>query len=132
MKLDTRIWAVISFVLVGAILAGGWFLGAAPFLEAKATAEEQRTAIEAQNAQHEATLIALQEASERLPELQARAIELEKAIPSDLESSPLINAINNLAASSGVTIKSITIEEALAYQAPVDHRPQASFDCTMW
>jgi Tfp pilus assembly protein PilO len=120
MKLDSRMWAIISVLLVGAIVAGGWFLAASPLLTAKGDADVQLAATQQTNRQHVETLKALQAASEDLPELLARAKELESAIPSGLESSPLITAINNLAVATGVTVTAIRIDDGVSYQAPVE------------
>lgn len=118
MRLDNRVWAVISVLLVGAIVAGGWFLGASPLLAAKGESDAQLATAQRVNQQHAATLVALRKASENLPELQKRARELESAIPSGLESSPLITATNDLAAATGVTITAIRINDGVSYQEP--------------
>lgn len=118
MRLDNRMWAIISVMVAAAILAGGWFIGAAPLLAAKGAAEAQLAAAQQTNQQHVATLQALKAASEDLPALMKRAKELEAAIPSNLESSPLITAINALAEETGVTITAIRIEDGVSYQVP--------------
>lgn len=120
MKLDTRMWAIISVLLVGAIVAGGWFLGASPLLVAKADADGKLAETRALNAQHAATLAALADASKTLPELQDQAVDLESAIPTDLASSALITALNDLAAATGVTITAIAIQDGVSYQPPAD------------
>jgi Tfp pilus assembly protein PilO len=118
MKLGNQMWAIISILLVGAIVAGGWFLAASPLLTAKAEADAQFVATEQVNQQHAATLVSLRAASKDLPELLKRARELESAIPSGLESSPLITAINDLAAATGVSITAIRIDDGVSYQEP--------------
>ena len=39
MKLGTQLWALITVVVVIALVAGGYFLGVAPLLEQRALAE---------------------------------------------------------------------------------------------
>lgn len=118
MKVGTRIWALVTVVVVAALLAGGWFLGAAPLLDSQARLETERKATLASNQQIEANIAKLAKEEENLPKLQARAKELEQAIPRDVESAAFITSLNNLAASSAVTITSISMGEGIPYSTP--------------
>lgn len=118
MKLGTRVWGLVTVVVIAALLAGGWFLGASPLLDGQAREEAQRKAALATNQGIEATIARLAKEKDNLPQLQARAQELEEAIPQDVESAAFITSLNNLAAASTVTIVSISLGDAMPYSAP--------------
>lgn len=119
MKLGTKIWGVITFVVAVGLVAGGWFLGVSPLLGVKATADQKRTAIATQNALLASQITALEAKEAELPELQARADSLERAVPSGVDGAAFIRDLNDLAIASGVTIASITITDGSAYEQPV-------------
>jgi len=52
----TRIWTFATVIAIILIVALGWFLGASPLLTQAASANAERLAVEAQNAQARATL----------------------------------------------------------------------------
>jgi len=117
-KLGTRVWSLVTVVVVAGLLAGGWFLGAAPLLEGQARQEQFRKAAVATNEGIEAAIAKLVVEKDNLPELQTRASELEEAIPRDVESAAFITSLNNLAAASAVTITAISISDGMPYSAP--------------
>jgi Tfp pilus assembly protein PilO len=118
MKLGTQIWGVITVVVVGGLVAGGWFLGAAPLLDAKAKADQSRTQIATQNALISAQITALEAKRAEMPDLEIRAAELEGAIPSEVGGGDFIRGLNDLATANGATIKSIAISNGSTYQPP--------------
>jgi Tfp pilus assembly protein PilO len=117
-KLGTQIWSVITAVVVIALVAGGWFLGASPLLDAKGKSDTSRAEIAVQNDVLAAQIDALQEKKADLPQLEARAAELEDAIPGEVGGAVFIRSLNDLATASGVTLTSITISDGTAYEAP--------------
>jgi len=118
MKLDTRVWALITVVMVAALLAGGWFLGISPQLDAVKAADTQKEQVESQNRGIQERLLNLQQQSGNLEELQAEAVGLEKVIPSGTQASQFITALNALAAQAGVQITSISLGDGQPYQEP--------------
>ncbi|MBN9605875.1 MAG: type 4a pilus biogenesis protein PilO [Actinomycetales bacterium] len=119
MKLDNRIWVLVTVIVSAALVAGGFFLGVQPQLTALAEAQSQQAEVDAQNAAITAEIAALQTASANLDELRARANELQLAVPDEMNSPEFISSLNALAASTGVTVTSISISPAQAYAPPV-------------
>lgn len=119
MKLDNRIWAILTTLVVVALFAGGWFLGASPLLDQVNASEAERAEVIAHNQQLEADLATLAKAKEGLPEMIEAADLLAKSIPGDTDSSNFIRALNELAAAAGVTITAIEMQDGQPYQPPV-------------
>lgn len=118
MKLGTQVWGVLTVVVVIGAVAAGWFLGVSPQLAAQAQAESQRQASLAQNQGIETNIAKLVKEKENLASYQERAAEIEKVIPSGIESAAFITTLNNLAASTGVTIQQISLNDVVPYSAP--------------
>lgn len=128
MKLDNRIWTIITVIVSAAIVAGGWFLGVQPQLAAMVTAQEQTADADAQNQALQAEIAALQTAQASLPELRAEATELQLAVPDEMDSSAFITSLNALADSTGTVVTSIEVSAAQAYAVPVDASASSSSD----
>ncbi|MCS0498631.1 type 4a pilus biogenesis protein PilO [Protaetiibacter mangrovi] len=127
MKLSTQVWGLITFVVVVGVLAAGWFLGVSPQLSAQALADGQRKAAIAQNTSIQTAIDDLKKEEANLPEYQARAAEIEKVIPSGLESAAFITTLNNLATATAVTIEQISIGEVVKYAPPTgDENPDGA------
>ncbi len=113
----TRLWAVISAVLVVAIGGFGFFVGIQPQLDAAARADRERSAVQDQNAIYEITLASLREEAENLPELRAALAEARVSIPANANLSTFLQQLSDLAAAAGVTVSSITTAEAVGFVA---------------
>jgi Tfp pilus assembly protein PilO len=85
-KLGTQVWGLLTVVVAIGALAAGWFLGVSPLLAAQAQAESQRQAALAQNQGIEANIATLAREQDNLADYEKRAAEIEKVIPSGLES----------------------------------------------
>ncbi|AYF97575.1 type IV pilus inner membrane component PilO [Protaetiibacter intestinalis] len=120
MKLGTRVWGVITVVVVVGLVAGGWFLGAAPLLDAKTSSDQARAAILVQNDLLAAQNTALEAKRAELDDLEKRASELETAIPSEVGGADFIRDLNDLAVATGVSISSIGISDGTRYLPPVE------------
>ncbi|MFT4029921.1 MAG: hypothetical protein QM675_08590 [Protaetiibacter sp.] len=118
MKLGTRVWGLITFVVVVGVVAAGWFLGVSPQLAAKANSESQRQAAVSQNQSIEMTIAKLKAEQENTDSYEARDAELVAAIPSDLESAAFITALNDLATATGVTIQQFSLDDVVPYAEP--------------
>lgn len=118
MKLGTQVWGLLTVVVAIGALAAGWFLGVSPLLAAQAQAESQRQAALAQNQGIEANIATLAREQDNLADYEKRAAEIEKVIPSGLESAAFITTLNDLAAATQVTIQQITLNDAVPYSAP--------------
>ena len=124
MNLDNRIWIALTVVICGVLVAGGWFLGAQPQLNAAAAADFQRGTAAAHNAELTSQNAALAKAQQDLPALQQQAALLENSIPSDTDSAVFIRGINSLSLKTGTEVESITFQDSLAYGVPPT--PQAT------
>lgn len=115
MKLGTQVWGLITVVVVLALVAGGYFLGAAPLLDAQAKSESARKEAVAANETLQADINRLKLAEEDLDEYVSVAAELEQLIPDTVDSQRYIRQLNAIAAAAGVTISEITIDNFLTY-----------------
>ncbi|TXK19155.1 type 4a pilus biogenesis protein PilO [Homoserinibacter sp. GY 40078] len=118
MKIGTNVWALISGVVIIGLLAGGWFLGVSPLLDAQNDAEQQRIAAASQNQTLQMAIMTLAKEEENLPSYEKRAAELERAIPQDVESAEFLEQVNSLATKADVTVAEFTLGELTPYAPP--------------
>jgi len=118
-KVGTQIWALITVVVVIALVAGGYFLGVAPLLQQQASADADRRAARAVNDGLEAEIAQLQLAKSDVDEYQSLASDYEELIPGKVDSQRFIRGLDALAAANGVTISELKIDEFIPYSAPV-------------
>jgi len=113
----TRLWAVISALLVVVVGAFGYFVGIQPQLDAASKADQARSSVEDQNAIYEITLTRLRAEAENLPELQAALAEARVSIPAKANLSTFLQQLSDLASAAGVTVASVTTSDALGFVA---------------
>ncbi len=118
MKLGTRVWGLITVVVVVALVAGGYFLGVAPLLDQQAKAEALRKEALAQNQVLQAEIAQLEQAEEDLDKYQALAADFEKLIPETVDSQRFIRSLDALAVANAVTVTQITVDRFLPYEPP--------------
>jgi hypothetical protein len=114
-----RILSALTVFLMVVLVAAGWFLVAQPQLAAAATANQSLAGVQSQSAATQATITRLIGEQKKLPELTKDLAALRLSIPGGAESSAYINGLNALAASAGVTITEITLDDPVAYTSPV-------------
>ncbi len=119
MKLGTRVWGLITVVVVIALVAGGYFVGVSPLLQQRAQAETARQAAADQNRLLEAEISRLEKASKDLDKYQELVTDFEQLVPTSVQSQRFIRTLDALAAANGVTITRIGIDNFIPYQAPV-------------
>jgi hypothetical protein len=129
----SRLWALIGFVGVLAILAGGYFVGVAPQLEAADAADESIEQTEALNAGHRAEL-------NRLRELDATAIfsavdDARATIPASHDQEQYTAQLQLIANDTGTLFQSVTYAEAVVAgtepaAAPAETDAEAGADAT--
>ncbi|BDI23910.1 type 4a pilus biogenesis protein PilO [Herbiconiux sp. L3-i23] len=108
----TRLWLIGGALAIVAILAGGWFLGAQPFIaQAKAANLEQESVAQV-NAAQRARIDQLAKAQENLPELEAELAVLTDYLPENASMSRLVGELAQIAFGSGVDITTVTAAEA--------------------
>jgi len=105
---SSRLWTLVSVLLIVALVAGTWFIGISPKLDEVSVAEESRATVEMQNIGHTNTLRKLVELDARLPELEAERDALRVAIPNAVNQNAFFRQIQVLAASNAVSVTSIT------------------------
>jgi len=113
-----RILSGLTVFLMVVLVAAGWFLVAQPQLAAAATANQSLAGVQSQSAATQATITHLIAEQKKLPELTKDLAALRLSIPGGAESSAYINGLNALAASAGVTITDITLDDPVAYTSP--------------
>lgn len=128
-----RLSLVVALVAIGAVLAGAWFLGVQPQLAQAADNSSQQTDIDATNARNQAELARLQKASDALAETKTKLDALRASVPSTPSTDALLRELNGAATAAGVTVTSITVGDAKAYEPVADQaseEPAASASAT--
>jgi Tfp pilus assembly protein PilO len=118
-KLDNRLWIVICTVLSIAILAGGWFVGVSPQLDAARAADLQRSTVEGQNTATRAQVAKLVAAEKDKDELHSELAALRAQVPESIGGAQFISSLQQMAASTGVSLESLTVGQPTAYVAPI-------------
>lgn len=108
---STRIWAFASVFVIAIVLVLGWLLGVSPLLVQAGRSDTMRLDVEAQNLQHEATLVSLRADNERLDEILAELSDLRADIPDGADLDVLSDFISASAAQTGVILASVTYSE---------------------
>jgi type IV pilus assembly protein PilO len=103
----TRLWLLLTAVVVVAVLAGGWFLLVSPKRAEAADLGAQTAATEQQISALRSKLTELQDKQRNLPAQQAALEAISKQIPSDPALPALIRALTNAGRSSGVDLMNI-------------------------
>lgn len=125
MKLDNRLWVLVTVIICGALLAGGWFLGVEPQLAATAAANEQRSSARGQIDQLRSEIARLEAAKKNEGALSDKLASLKKAVPPGIEGSAFLAQVDRLVGSSGVSLKSVVLGQAVPYVAPESTKPAA-------
>ncbi|WBU37654.1 hypothetical protein [Homoserinibacter sp. YIM 151385] len=118
MRLDNRLWILITAILSVGLLAGGWFIGVAPSLAVAAAADLEREDTVAQNDDLRAQLTELESVEGTMPTLEGELEDLRTAIPAGVSGSSFIAEVNELADKADVTLTSIAIGEPAPYVPP--------------
>lgn len=111
----TRLWAIISVVLMAVIAAGGYFLGVSPQLERASVANEQAEQVRSTNELQRLALAELQALAEQQPQLEAQLAEGRRAIPASAAFPALLQELSELSAAAGVTLTSFSAASAQSF-----------------
>ncbi|MCU1561515.1 MAG: hypothetical protein JWP90_2468 [Mycetocola sp.] len=114
----TRIWILASAIVMIGILALGYFVGIDPQLKAKASTDEQRVSVEAQNTATGLTIAKMKKDFESIEALKAELIALRGSIPDAGELPKFLTQLDTVAAESNTKVTSLTVSEAIPYTAP--------------
>lgn len=110
-----RIFALVTVVIVAAVLVLGWILGVSPLLAQAAAADEQRTAVEQTNQVETAKLTQMKEQYDRLDEIEVELAKLRVSMPAESDTDFTYRLLSLIQASTGATVNSIQTGEALPY-----------------
>jgi Tfp pilus assembly protein PilO len=111
----TRLWAIVSVVVMLAIAAGAWFLGIQPQLTAISTAESDTSDVEAQNFILQKDLTALKDDVANLAKNQAELDGLRVSIPADDALDTFLGQLDAMAAASGVGVTGFTSADSVPF-----------------
>lgn len=111
----TRLWAVVSVLLIVAVGAFGFFVGIQPQLAAAANARESQRNVQAQNVINEANLARLEADAENMSELQEMLAEARLSIPERANLSALLQQLSDLGSASGITVVSVSAQDAFGF-----------------
>ena len=111
----TRLWGIISVLLIVVILAGGYFLGVSPQLERAATASEQAEQVRSGNELQRLALAELAALAEQQPELEAQLADGRRAIPELAAFPALLQELSELAGASQVTLSNFSSQAAQSF-----------------
>lgn len=114
---NTRFAALLTVIVIFALLAGTWFVGIGPKLSEAAAADDERSTVEGQNVAHQAQLDRLIEIDANLPTLEAELADLRLAIPGAPETSAFYRQLDAIAAATGVRFTDISLTNVVAYSA---------------
>lgn len=112
----------LSLIIAGfaalALVFGGWFVGVQPQLAAASASAQQQSDIDARNDTVRAELARLEKQYSELGTLRSELATLKASIPDSTDTTPFIKELNQLAATNGLTISSLTFGDAQAYVPP--------------
>ena len=97
-----------------------WMAGVAPCLDKIHSSDEQTAQIEAQNEVTQKKIDQLMIASETMTIQKARLKQLQSQLPENFDQSEFITSLDGAAAGSGVTIKSVTFDDAVEATLPAE------------
>lgn len=109
------------------IIGGGWLIGIAPELATVATANENRASVELANSQNQILLTRLKKDYQNIDTLKKELDSLRASVPASAEISTFVTALNALADSRQITVKSISVNDAKPY-TPVAETPATTSD----
>lgn len=115
---SNRLINTVIGLSIGVVLLLGWFLGASPILDQFTAAQAQTQSMAAANAASEARLAGLKKQFANIAALQSQLDTLRVSVPSDAAIPGFLAEINALCAQTGVTLRSLTVNNALTYVAP--------------
>jgi hypothetical protein len=113
-RAPSRIPLLVTTVGSCGIVALGWFLGAAPALDAAALSSAQVISTEALNITHRQTLVTLSEQHARIEEIRTAALALRLEVPAGEGMPDFVDQMSATAAAHGVTITEYIAEEPVA------------------
>lgn len=100
------------------VLLLGWFFGVSPILDQMAAVNAQTLGFQQNNAASGQRLATLKKQFENIAPLEKKLEKLQESIPTDADIAAFLAEINALCAANGVSLTSLTVNDALEYVAP--------------
>lgn len=125
-----RLLSALTVFLMVVLVAAGWFLVAQPQLAAASTANDSLAGVQSQSAATQAAIKQLIVQQKDLPKLTKNLAELRQSIPAAADSAAYINGLDALAASAGVTITNLTLDNPVVYSSPAPPAPSPTAGAT--
>lgn len=101
--------AVVGLLAVAVLGAAFWMLALSPKREEAAALEAEVTQLKSTLAQHEAEIVAGEEAREGFPVDYQKLVVLGKAVPGDDDVASLLVQLNRIAGDAGVTFSNLQL-----------------------
>ncbi|MCU1545963.1 MAG: hypothetical protein JWP30_1063 [Homoserinimonas sp.] len=117
---SNKIWTFGSIVAIVTLILGTWFLSVSPRLAEMSTAHDSRLSADAQNAELENALAALEDQYDEMATLESQLADVRIAVPDDAALPALIDQLNQRANANGVVITSMTVSDAEPYVPAAD------------
>ncbi len=114
---NNRVFNLLISLGVVAVLLLGWFLGVSPLLDQVNSANTQTDQLKTGNSASEGRLATLKKQFANIGPLQSKLDQLQKSIPADADVSGFLDEINALCASTGVSLTSLNVNNAVAFVA---------------
>ncbi|TPW71721.1 hypothetical protein [Schumannella sp. 10F1B-5-1] len=125
MKLDNRIWYLLTALVCIALVAGGVLLGVQPQLGVIATAASDKSTIDSQLTDLRTKISDLKAASADKSGLESQAAEIRKKLPAGVDGAAFIAQLNSISAATGAAVQSLDVSPAVAYAPPAATAPAA-------
>ncbi|MDQ1582797.1 MAG: hypothetical protein QOF36_851 [Microbacteriaceae bacterium] len=113
-----RLWLIGLVAVMVAVVALGWLLGIQPQLAAAANADQQRATVQTQNAANETVLAKLKKDYGSIEELKQQLVSLRQSVPASADMSSFVTELDSLSAAHQITVKTITVSDAMPYTPP--------------
>jgi hypothetical protein len=117
-KNNLRLWVLASVLVIGALLAGGWFVGAQPLLAAASSADASAAQLAAANQATQIRIASLAKEASDVGALQAKVAVTAAAVPATLDANAFVDRVNALAHTRNVAVQSVTPGTPQAYTPP--------------
>lgn len=114
-----RIWMIGTGIAIVAVVIVGWFLGISPVVQQSHNARSEQASLALSNGTSEARVAALKKKFANISELEASLDSLTESVPIEANIPVFLREVNDLTASSGVTLGTVSIGDAQSYVPPV-------------
>lgn len=121
----SRIGIIVAVLATFGVVALGWFVGAEPQLSQVNLANQERAAVEIENALHQAEIERLAEAADDLQAVSDEYYRARASVPVGIAEDEIFDQLSLLVPASGVTLVTVTIGDATLYGTEAAAGPEA-------